>query len=54
MANGGDMDRAMGMAEDVDYNVGYVQKYNVETHRLDPNSFGTLYFVRLRAGANCS
>jgi hypothetical protein len=54
MASGGDMDRAMGMAEDVDYNVGYVQKYNVETHRLEPNSFGTLYFVRLRGGANCS
>ena len=54
MASDGDMDRAMGMAEDVDYNVGYVQKYNVETHRLDPNSFGTLYFVRLRAGAKCS
>jgi hypothetical protein len=51
MANSGDMDRAMGMAEDVDYNVGYVQKYNVETHRLDPNSFGTLYFVRLRTQA---
>jgi hypothetical protein len=39
------------MAEDVDYDVGYVQKYNVETHRLDPNSFGTLYFVRLIAVA---
>ena len=54
MANDGDMDRAMEMSEDVDYNVGYVQKYNVETHRLDPNSFGTLYFVRLRSGAKCS
>jgi hypothetical protein len=50
MANDGDMDRAMAMAEDVDYEVGYVQKYNVELHRLEPNSFGTLYFVRLRKG----
>jgi hypothetical protein len=48
MASGGDMDRAMGMAEGVDYDVGYVQKYNVTLHRLEPNSFGTLYFVRLR------
>ena len=24
---------------------------NSEIHRLEPNSFGTLYFVRLRAGA---
>src|SRR3989339_486727 len=49
MANDGDMDRAMGMAEGVDYDVAYVQKYNVELNRLEPNSFGTLYFVRLRA-----
>jgi hypothetical protein len=49
MAAGGDMDRAMGMAEGVDYDVAYVKKYNVELHRLDPNSFGTLYFVRLLA-----
>jgi len=50
MAADGDMDRAMGLAEGVDYDVGYVQKYNSELHRLEPNSFGTLYFVRLRAG----
>jgi hypothetical protein len=43
------MDRAMGLAENVDYDVGYVQKYNSEIHRLEPNAFGTLYFVRLRA-----
>jgi len=48
MAADGDMDRAMGMAEDVDYDVGYVKKYNRELHRLEPNAFGTLYFVRLR------
>ena len=54
MANGGDMDRAMGMAEGVDYDVAYVQKYNIEHHRLEPNSFGTLYFVRLREGGRRS
>ena len=48
MASDGDMDRAMDMSEGVDYDCGYVQKYNVEHHRLEPNSFGTLYFVRLR------
>ena len=51
MVSDGDMDRAMGMAEGVDYDVDYVQKYNVELHRLEPNSFGTLYFVRLIAVA---
>jgi hypothetical protein len=54
MAAGGDMDRAMSLAENVDYDVAYVQKYNVELHRLEPNSFGTLYFVRLRTVARDS
>lgn len=49
MAADGDMDRAMDMSEGVDYDVDYVQKYNIEFHRLEPNSFGTLYFIRLRA-----
>ncbi|MFA5112068.1 MAG: hypothetical protein WC443_11720 [Desulfobaccales bacterium] len=47
----GDMDRAMGLGEGVDYDCGYVNKYNFELHRVEPNSFGTLYFIRLRAGA---
>jgi hypothetical protein len=51
MVADGDMDRALGMAEGVDYEVGYVEKYNVDLHRLAPNAFGTLYFVRLRGGA---
>ena len=46
----GDMDRAMGLGEGEDYDVGYVQNYDSHQHRLDPNAFGTLYFVRLRAG----
>ena len=49
MASEGDMDRAMDMSEGVDYDCGYVQKYNSELHRLEPNSFGTLYFIRRRA-----
>ena len=52
MASDGDMDRAMGLAEGVDYDIDYVQKYNSELHRLEPNSFGTLYFVRLRAAGD--
>ena len=51
MAADGDMDRAMGLAEGVDYDVDYVKRYNFELHRLEPNSFGTLYFVRLRQEA---
>ena len=51
MAAAGDMDRALEMTEGRDYDVGYVQKYNVELHRLEPNSFGTLYFIRLRGEA---
>jgi hypothetical protein len=49
MAANGDMDRAMDMSEGVDYDCGYVHKYNQDLHRLEPHSFGTLYFVRLRA-----
>jgi hypothetical protein len=51
MATDGDMDRSMSLTEGEDYDCGYVQKYNFELHRLEPNSFGTLYFVRLRLGA---
>jgi hypothetical protein len=50
MVTDGDMDRAMSLTEGEDYDAGYVHKYNVHLNRLDPNSFGTLYFVRLRAG----
>lgn len=50
MVADGDMDRALGMAEGEDYDCGYVYKYNSERHRLEPGSFGTLYFIRLRAG----
>jgi hypothetical protein len=48
MASDGDMDRAMGLSEGVDYDCGYVHKYNLDLHRLEPHSFGTLYFIRLR------
>jgi hypothetical protein len=48
MAAEGDMDRAMSLSEGEDYDCGYVQKYNSDLHRVDPNSFATLYFLRLR------
>ncbi len=51
MASDGDMDKAMSLGEGEDYDVGYVQNYDQHQHRLDPNAFGTLYFVKLRAGA---
>jgi len=51
MASDGDMDRAMGLGEGEDYDVGYVEHYDPHQHRVDANSFGTLYFVKLRAGA---
>jgi hypothetical protein len=51
MTSEGDMDRALGLSEGEDYDVGYVEKYNVNLHRLDPNSFATLYFIRLRGQA---
>jgi hypothetical protein len=54
MAAGGDMDRAMSLSEGEDYDCGYVQHYNVELHRLEPNSFGTLYFIHLKGGAAAS
>jgi hypothetical protein len=49
MATEGDMDRAMGLAEGEDYDVGYVNNYDIVLHRRDPHAFGTLYFIRLRA-----
>jgi hypothetical protein len=51
MASDGDMDRALGMAEGEDYDCGYVHHYNSDRHRLEPSSFGTLYFLCLRASA---
>ena len=54
MITDGDMDRAMSLSEGEDYDCGYVQKYNAELHRLEPNSFGTLYFIRPRGGAGGS
>lgn len=49
MSTDGDMDQALGLAEGEDYNVGYVNHYDIAMHRRDPNAFGTLYFIRLRA-----
>ncbi len=51
MATDGDMDRAMSLAEGEDYDAGYVNNYDISEHRVDTSAFGTLYFIRLRAGA---
>ena len=52
MITDGDMDRAMGLSEGEDYDVGYVSHYDVEQHHVDPHAFGTLYFIRPRTGAD--
>ncbi len=50
MASGGDWDEAMQMAPGQDYQDAVVRKYNSYTHRLEPNSFGSIYFVRMKHG----
>mgnify|MGYP001165937606 FL=1 len=49
MACGGDMDEAMSLSYETDYDEGHIYKYDVATHRVEPNAFGTLYFIGLRA-----
>jgi hypothetical protein len=51
MATNGDMDLSLSLAEGEDYDAAYVSNYNPEINRVEPSSFGTLYFIRLRAGA---
>jgi hypothetical protein len=48
MASGGDWDRAMEFSPGEDYQDALVRHYNSFTHRLDPNAFGTIYFVRMK------
>jgi hypothetical protein len=52
MVSDGDMDRAISLVEGEDYDAGYVNKYNITLNRLEPNAFGTLYFIRLRTGGD--
>lgn len=54
MACGGDMDRVLSLSSDADYDEGHVSKYNDRTHQVEPQAFGTLYFIRLREGAEAS
>jgi hypothetical protein len=54
MACGGDMDRVLSLSSDTDYDEGHVQKYNPRTHLVEPQAFGTLYFIRLREEAEIS
>ncbi len=48
MACDGDMDCAMSLNPDTDYDEGWVEHYDSHTHRVDPGAFGTLYFIRRR------
>jgi len=48
MACDGDMERVLNLSSDTDYDEGHVQKYNGQSHQVEPQAFGTLYFIRLR------
>ncbi|MBM4275149.1 MAG: hypothetical protein FJ134_11910 [Deltaproteobacteria bacterium] len=48
MACGGDMDKVLSLSPDTDYDEGHVHRYDGLNHRLEPQAFGTLYFIRLR------
>jgi hypothetical protein len=54
MAWEGDMEAVLNLSHGVDYDEGHVHHYNGTTHRVEPNAIGTLYFTRLREGANVS
>jgi hypothetical protein len=51
MACKGDMERVLGLSLETDYDEGHVHKYNDRTHQVEPQAFGTLYFIRLREEA---
>jgi hypothetical protein len=44
----GDWDEALSLAPEVDYDEGFVGRYNDRSHRLEGGAFGTLYFIRVR------
>jgi hypothetical protein len=54
MACKGDMDRVLNLSSDTDYYEGHVEKYNGVSHKVEPQAFGTLYFIRLREEADVS
>jgi hypothetical protein len=47
-ACGGDWDKALSLAPGVDFDEGFVVNYDSRSHRINPQGFGTVYFVRLR------
>ena len=48
MACGGDMDRVLSLSSETDYDEGHINRYSGTTHKVEPQAFGTLYFIRLR------
>uniref|UniRef100_A0A7V4G6P8 PBS lyase n=1 Tax=Desulfobacca acetoxidans TaxID=60893 RepID=A0A7V4G6P8_9BACT len=46
-ACGGDWDLALTKAPGVDYEEGFLGRYNALTHRVGGKAFGTIYFIRL-------
>jgi hypothetical protein len=48
MACGGDMERVLSLSSETDYDEGHVTRYSGTTHKVEPQAFGTLYFIRLR------
>jgi hypothetical protein len=51
MACKGDMERVLSLSSETDYDEGHVQMYNSKSHKVGPQAFGTLYFIRLREEA---
>lgn len=45
----GDWDEAITLSPGVDFEEGFVERYNALNHRVGGAGFGTLYFVRLLA-----
>jgi hypothetical protein len=50
MACRGEMEKAMSLSPDTDYDEGHVHQY--DGYRVNPQAFGTLYFIRLRPAIN--
>jgi hypothetical protein len=47
-ACGGDWDKALSLATDMDFEEAYLTHYDSLSHRLKVTAFGTIYFIRLR------
>jgi hypothetical protein len=51
MACSGDMERVLNLSSETDYDEGHIPRYSGTTHQVEPQAFGTLYFIRLREEA---